>query len=154
MLVHHKVRPNSLVINSMMNNSKYGCLRTIHLSLFMKIKGKILGHFLYHERATNLVLMLIKTLFIEDLRITENARGQKRRKIYKIKIGVRLRTKIFSSVSLLVLVLPHFCTNRFFKGFLDFFHIASHFFIFQSILWILESQSVGHGLHTKPKFFA
>ena len=43
----------------------------------MKIRGKILGHFLYHERATNLVLMLIKTLFIEDLRITENARGQK-----------------------------------------------------------------------------
>jgi len=40
----------------------------------------------------NLVLILIKTLFIENLRITENARGQKRRKIYKIKIGVRLRT--------------------------------------------------------------
>ena len=52
LLVHHKVRPNSLVINSMINNSKYGCLRTIHLSLFMKIRGKILGHFLYHERAT------------------------------------------------------------------------------------------------------
>ena len=50
-------------------------------------------------------------------------------------------------------LLTHFCIHFFFEWCLDFFHIASDFFVGQAIFWILEGQAVCHRFHSDTQFF-
>lgn len=82
LLVHHNVRPDIFQESGHKFNDEQ--LKTLmsqeHTPIFVyeNEEGKILGHlFCIIKEPHSLVLTPIKTLFIEDLCIDENARGQK-----------------------------------------------------------------------------